>query len=121
MATCPRGTNLDPQSGYCISQCSPGYVYMTGDWVQQCPPNMNMNDQKICIRPTFSRSMFVNDNPSQKSFIIFGLENNSVTYGAFSNETKNIEFDQPLSVLGPVKQARPKMIIHSGYLKINVH
>lgn len=108
MSQCPRGTTFDPRSGYCIADCLPGYSYNAGECVQSCPPGTVLNDQKICIRPVFSRSNFVNENASQSSVVVFGLTNlddeGAVSYAAFSDITKETAFSPSRQTDGPVTQ-----------------
>jgi hypothetical protein len=59
---------------------------------------MFLNDQKVCIRPTFNRSFYVNEKPVENTTLLAVGSSNAggqAVVGFFSSFEKDLVFSSP--------------------------
>ena len=109
---CPSPYRLDPALGLCIEPTPPGFAYVNGRFVRQCPAGMSMNDSGICIRPVMTRKSFVDENSIQATTLAIGgnkvAGGSTLVFGKYDKASLDMSFSNSLSLAenGSIEQVK---------------
>lgn len=108
--SCPSPFVLNTSLGLCVEPTPPGFTFVNGRFLRNCPVGMTMNDLGVCIRPVMTRRSFVSDASIQETVVAIGANSiegsNAVVFGTYDPKAFDVTFVQSQAYNAPVTQVK---------------
>ena len=109
--SCPRPYQLNQSLGLCVEPSPPGFSFLNGQFVRNCPTGMTMNDLGVCIRPVMTRKSFISDASIQQTTLAIGGNSaeggtNAVVFGIYDKSAYDVTFQNSQLLNEPVTQIK---------------
>lgn len=109
--SCPRPYQLNQSLGLCVEPSPPGFSFLNGQFVRNCPTGMTMNDLGVCIRPVMTRKSFISDASIQQTTLAIGGNSaeggtNAVVFGIYDKSAYDVTFQLAQLLNEPISQVK---------------